>query len=67
MRKAPTWWHKGPTVPVDPNALITWANAVTVGRLVVSPLLFTVIPVAPGGSWVALGGWFVLCATDGID
>nr|MBU6202805.1 CDP-alcohol phosphatidyltransferase family protein [Acidobacteriota bacterium] len=54
-------------MPVDPNALITWANAVTVGRLVVSPLLFTMIPVEPGGSWVALGAWFVLCASDGID
>lgn len=59
--------HREPTMPVDPNALITWANAVTVGRIVVSPLLFTMIPVEPGGSWVALGVWFVLCASDGID
>ncbi len=54
-------------MPVDPNALITWANAVTVGRIVVSPLLFTMIPVEPGGSWVALAMWFVLCASDGVD
>ena len=54
-------------MPVDPNALITWANAVTVGRIVVSPLLFTMIPVEPGGSWVALAVWFALCASDGID
>jgi len=31
-------------MPVDPNALITWANAVTVGRILVSPLLFAMIP-----------------------
>jgi CDP-diacylglycerol--glycerol-3-phosphate 3-phosphatidyltransferase len=54
-------------MPVDPNALITWANAVTVGRILVSPLLFAMIPVEPGGSWVALGMWFVLCVSDGFD
>ena len=54
-------------VPVDPNALITWANAVTVSRILVSPLLFAMIPVEPGGSWVALGMWFVLCVSDGFD
>ena len=52
---------------VDPNALVTWANAVTVGRILASPLLFAIIPVDPGGSWVALGVWFVLCASDGLD
>ena len=52
---------------VDPNALVTWANAVTVGRILASPLLFAIIPVDPGGSWVALGVWFVLCASDGVD
>lgn len=52
---------------VDPNALITWANAVTVGRIVASPLLFTMIPIEPGGSWVALGVWFVLCVSDSFD
>ena len=25
---------------VDPNALVTWANAVTVGRILASPLLW---------------------------
>ena len=54
-------------MPVDPNALITWANAVTVSRILVSPLLFAMIPVEPGGSWAALGMWFVLCVSDGFD
>jgi len=54
-------------VPVDPNAIATWANAVTVGRILVSPLMFVVIPDYPGGSWVAFILWFVLCSSDGID
>jgi CDP-diacylglycerol--glycerol-3-phosphate 3-phosphatidyltransferase len=54
-------------MPVDPNAIATWANAVTVGRLLVSPLLFAVIPEDKGGSWFAVTLWFVLCASDGID
>ena len=54
-------------VPVDPNAIATWANAVTVGRILVSPLMFVVIPDYAGGSWVAFGLWFVLCSSDGID
>ncbi|MEY3822710.1 MAG: hypothetical protein RL628_818, partial [Actinomycetota bacterium] len=49
-------------VPVDPNAIATWANAVTVGRILVSPLMFVVIPDYPGGSWVAFVLWFVLCS-----
>ncbi len=55
------------SVPVDLNAIATWANAVTVGRILVSPLMFVVIPDYPGGSWVAFALWFVLCSSDGID
>jgi CDP-diacylglycerol--glycerol-3-phosphate 3-phosphatidyltransferase len=54
-------------MPVDPNALATWANAVTVGRLLLSPLMFLVIPADKAGSWVAFGLWFALSASDGID
>jgi CDP-diacylglycerol---glycerol-3-phosphate 3-phosphatidyltransferase len=54
-------------MPVDPNAVATWANAVTVGRLLLSPLMFLVIPAGQAGSWVAFGLWFVLSASDGID
>ena len=54
-------------MPVDPNALATWANAITVGRLVVSPIMFLVIPDHNRGSWLAFGLWFVLCVSDGID
>ena len=54
-------------MPVDPNALATWANAITVGRLVVSPIMFLVIPGHNEGSWLAFGLWFVLSVSDGID
>lgn len=54
-------------MPVDPNAIATWANAVTVGRILVSPLMFILIPDGDKGSWVAFGLWFVLCCSDGID
>ena len=54
-------------MPVDPNAIATWANAVTVMRILVSPILFAVIPSDSNGSWVAWTMWFVLCASDGVD
>ncbi len=54
-------------MPVAPDALATWANAITVGRLLLSPLMFLVIPDHNRGSWIAFGLWFVLCVSDGID
>ena len=54
-------------MPVDPSAVKTWANLVTVARVFVAPLMFLLIPDKPGGSWVAFGLWFVLCSSDGID
>ena len=54
-------------MPVDPNAVATWANAITAGRLVFSPVMFLVIPDHDRGSWLAYGLWFVLSLSDGID
>lgn len=54
-------------MPVDPNAIATWANAVTVGRILVAPLMFLMIPDQPGGSWVSFAVWFLLCSSDGVD
>ena len=53
-------------MPVDPNALASWANAITVGRLVLSPVMFLVIPDHNRGSWLAFLLWFILCVSDGI-
>jgi CDP-diacylglycerol--glycerol-3-phosphate 3-phosphatidyltransferase len=52
---------------VDPAKLATWANAVTAGRLLLSPMMFLVIPDHNRGSWAAFGLWFVLCVSDGVD
>jgi CDP-diacylglycerol--glycerol-3-phosphate 3-phosphatidyltransferase len=49
-----------------PAAIATWANAVTVTRVLVSPVLFALID-GRAGSWSALGLWFLLCASDGVD
>jgi CDP-diacylglycerol---glycerol-3-phosphate 3-phosphatidyltransferase len=54
-------------MPVDPSAIATWANLVTVARVLVAPLAFWLIPDGRGGSWVAFLLWFVLCSSDGID
>jgi CDP-diacylglycerol--glycerol-3-phosphate 3-phosphatidyltransferase len=54
-------------MPVDASSIKTWANLVTVARVLVSPFMFLLIPDKPGGTWVAFVPWFVLCASDGID
>lgn len=54
-------------MPVDPSALATWANAVTIARMFISPVMFLLIPEDGRGSWVALVVWFFLCVSDGID
>jgi CDP-diacylglycerol--glycerol-3-phosphate 3-phosphatidyltransferase len=54
----------------NPDAVATWANAVTVARVLVSPVLFAMITSLRGpweGSWWALALWVVLSASDGID
>jgi CDP-diacylglycerol--glycerol-3-phosphate 3-phosphatidyltransferase len=50
----------------DPSDVATWANAVTVARVMVSPVLFALIT-GTHGSWVAFALWVVLCSTDAID
>jgi CDP-diacylglycerol---glycerol-3-phosphate 3-phosphatidyltransferase len=54
-------------MPVDPSAIATWANLVTVARVLIAPLAFWMIPDGRAGSWAAFGLWFVLCSSDGID
>lgn len=54
-------------MPVDENAIVTWANIVTVTRVLMSPILFALVPDHDAGSWVALALWIVLCGSDGFD
>ena len=49
-----------------PTALVTPANAITLARLAVTPVLLAVV-VSRGPSWTALAFWTVLAATDGVD
>lgn len=51
----------------DPGALATWANAITVGRLLLSPLMFWVMPDHDRGAWWAFSLWFLLCVSDAAD
>jgi CDP-diacylglycerol--glycerol-3-phosphate 3-phosphatidyltransferase len=53
--------------PVSSAQWATWANAITVGRLLLSPLMFWAIPNHKDGGWIAFLLWFALCASDGID
>ncbi len=52
---------------VEPDKLATWANAITVGRLLLSPLMFWVIPNDEFGSWIAFSMWIVFSSTDFLD
>lgn len=54
-------------MPVDPSSVKTWANLVTVARVLVAPFMFLLIPEKPGGAWLAFALWFVLCFSDGVD
>jgi CDP-diacylglycerol--glycerol-3-phosphate 3-phosphatidyltransferase len=49
-----------------PSALATPANAITIARLVCSPMLWLLV-VSSGPSWVALVLWIMLASTDGLD
>src|SRR5580704_7395718 len=49
-----------------PSALATPANAVTVSRLLATPLMVLLIA-RLGPSWPAVAAWFVLSCTDGLD
>ncbi len=54
-------------MPVEKTAIATWANLVTVTRIIIAPFAFALIPEGKSGSWVAFALWFVLCTSDGID
>ena len=68
MRAMATESARG-AVPAEgfgPSALITPANAVTVARVLVTPILIAII-LGGGSSWPAIVFWVALCATDWAD
>ena len=58
--------HPEPLPGYGPSALATPANALTVIRLLVSPLLFAMISDTPSG-WLVWFVFTVLSLTDGVD
>jgi CDP-diacylglycerol---glycerol-3-phosphate 3-phosphatidyltransferase len=48
-------------------SIASWANAITTARLLLSPVMFWVIPNHQRGAWIACLLWFVLCLSDFID
>jgi CDP-diacylglycerol---glycerol-3-phosphate 3-phosphatidyltransferase len=55
-----------PRQTFGPSALATPANAVTALRVLLSPLLFTVV-IEDVASWPAFAMWVVLAGSDGVD
>lgn len=49
-----------------PSALATPANAVTITRVALTPLLLLLV-LGTGDSWPAFVGWVALAGTDGLD
>ena len=49
-----------------PSALATPANVITIGRLLLVPVLVAVI-LGGGASWPVLAFWIALACTDGLD
>jgi CDP-diacylglycerol--glycerol-3-phosphate 3-phosphatidyltransferase len=49
-----------------PSAIKTWANGVTIARLLVSPGLFVLIA-QDGATWGVFALWTGLALTDGLD
>jgi CDP-diacylglycerol--glycerol-3-phosphate 3-phosphatidyltransferase len=54
------------TASFGPTALLTPANAITIARLLLTPVWLVVV-VAQGPSWPSFLIGFVLAATDGVD
>jgi CDP-diacylglycerol--glycerol-3-phosphate 3-phosphatidyltransferase len=55
-----------PAASFGPSALATPANAITIGRLLITPILLGMI-VGTGASWPGVVLWILLAVTDGID
>ncbi len=62
--------HPGEVAPLragfPPSAVLTPANAVTVLRILATPLLVLAV-VGLGASWESVTGWVVLAGSDSVD
>jgi CDP-diacylglycerol---glycerol-3-phosphate 3-phosphatidyltransferase len=58
--------QREPLRSFGPSALMTPANAVTVGRIALAPVAFALILV-DGSSWPLVALWFLLTVTDSLD
>lgn len=50
-----------------PSALATPANALTLGRILATPLLIVMVIHTGPSTWLLTAVWFVFASTDGID
>lgn len=50
-----------------PSALLTPANAVTMARLLASPVLVCLVVATGPSTWLLASLWFVCAASDGVD
>ncbi len=50
-----------------PSALMTPANALTLARLLASPLMVALVVATGPSSWLLVGLWFVCSSSDGLD
>jgi CDP-diacylglycerol--glycerol-3-phosphate 3-phosphatidyltransferase len=56
----------GAATTFGPSALATPANAVTVIRLLATPLLMNLV-LHTGATWATVTMWFLIASTDGVD
>jgi len=50
-----------------PSALLTPANALTLARLLASPVMVALVVATGPSSWLLVGLWFICSSSDGLD
>ncbi|MGA2805374.1 MAG: CDP-alcohol phosphatidyltransferase family protein [Acidimicrobiales bacterium] len=50
-----------------PSALMTPANALTLARLLASPVMVALVIATGPSSWLLVGLWFICSSSDGLD
>jgi CDP-diacylglycerol--glycerol-3-phosphate 3-phosphatidyltransferase len=62
-----TTTERRPTSTFGPSALATPANAVTLARLLATPVLVVMVVLTGPSTWVLVGAWLVCAGSDGVD